>query len=165
MNVWENRPGGDSVENVFGNPPHIAASSGGQFNGHNAGIFSMSWKILQCLSWQFMNISLLFILSYHCFQPNGSFPDDPSYVQWRNRFLLPEFSVSVCIRWNSFYRDQLDNVVNKHKAGHQQTFPLSQHFNRKLTNKKQVSTACGARDEELVVQLQRPDKQRQAEPT
>ena len=39
MNVWENRPGGDSVENVFGNPPHIAASIGGQFNGHNAGIF------------------------------------------------------------------------------------------------------------------------------
>ena len=41
-------------------------------------------------------------LSNHCFQPNGSFPDDPSYVQWRNRFLLPEFSVSVCIRWKLF---------------------------------------------------------------
>ena len=110
------------------------------------------WNVYKSLQTNVLdrdNIFFSFNLSFHCSQPNGSFPDDPSYVQWRNRFLLPEFSVSVCIRWKLFLhfhfnlsfkvlRQRLHKVrVNhKHKDGHKQTCPLCQHFNLKLTNKE-----------------------------
>ena len=110
------------------------------------------WNVYKSLQTNVLdhdNIFFSFSLSYHCSQPNGSFPDDPSYVQWRNRFLLPEFSVSVCIRWKLFLhfhfnlsfkvlRQRLHKVrVNhKHKDGHKQICPLCQHFNLNLTNKE-----------------------------
>ena len=77
------------------------------------------WNVYKSLQTNVLdrdNIFFSFNLSFHCSQPNGSFPDDPSYVQWRNRFLLPEFSVSVCIRWKSITNIKMDTSRPVHSV-------------------------------------------------
>jgi len=70
-------------------------------------------------------------------QPNGSFPDDPSYVQWRNRFLLPEFSVSVCIRFRQHAERGMRNWLFSYSVP-----TNNDKLNLHLDHKKRLMVLC-----------------------
>ena len=49
MKIREKRPGGDFVENVFGDSPHLASSFGGQSDGDDAGVYkSLQTNVSNC---------------------------------------------------------------------------------------------------------------------
>ena len=141
MITWKNRPGGYCVENVFRTTAYIASPNGGQSNGDNAG--RSNFCLLIFLTIQLYSDDIFSQMeASQTTQATSSGETDFSFLSSLSASASGEHHQNFC-------RCQVD--VNKHEVNWQ--------FKSKKTT-KQVPPACRARDEELVVQLQRADQQR-----